>query len=155
VAGRASSARRAGADAGEAALLGRRETFREAERAPPTQAALAPEPRPPRTPDVAPSTPALRALVRALPPAVEASRVREGAPLSLAFGRSLDVELRASPRGIEVVLRPEPRLARSCADELPRVVAALAARGLTVARAEVRPRPCGARPRVDVPPPLR
>lgn len=154
-AGRASAARRAGADAGEEALLGRRETFREAERAPPAQAAMAPDARLPRVPEAAPCPPELRALVRALPPALEASRVREGAPLSLSFGRSLEVELRPSPGGVEVVLRPEPRLARSCADELPRVVAALAARGVSVARAEVRPRPGGGRPRVDVPPPLR
>ena len=66
-----------------------------------------------------------RPLVRALPAAVDAARLRDGAPLSLSFGRSLDVELRAVPAGVEVVLRPEPRLLRAAEAELPRVVEAL------------------------------
>jgi hypothetical protein len=93
--------------------------------------------------DLAP-VPELAALVRALPAAVDASRVRDGAPLALSFGRSLEVDLRSGAAGIEVVLRPDPRLARAADAELPRVVAALRARGIAVGRAEVRPR--GGRP---------
>ena len=82
----------------------------------------------------------LAAVARALPPAVAAARVADG-PLALSFGRSLDVELRATPEGIELLLRPEASLARAAEAELPRVVAALRVRGVAVARAEVRPRP--------------
>jgi hypothetical protein len=92
--------------------------------------------------------PELAALVRTLPAALEASRVRDGAPLALSFGRSLEVDLRSGTAGVEVVLRPEPRLVRAAEAELPRVVAALRARGIAVARAEVRARggaPRGAR----------
>jgi hypothetical protein len=82
----------------------------------------------------------LAAVVRALPVAVEAARVRAGEPLALSFGRSLDVDLRSGAGGVELVLRPEPRLARAADAELPRIVAALRARGIAVARAEVRTR---------------
>src|SRR6266511_2261637 len=57
-------------------------------------------------------------------------------------------ELRTDPSpaaGIEVVLRPEPRLLRAAEAELPRVVEALRLRGVEVARAEVRPRQGGRR----------
>lgn len=145
-------ARRRAADGKDAVLSERRETFREEERTvasprPGVAATAAPEPTPAALPE-------LRALVRALPVAVDASRLRDGAPLAISFGRSLDVELRPSPAGLELVLRPEARLARACQAELPGVVAALAARGLAVARAEVRARgaPHGdaAGPRVDL-----
>jgi hypothetical protein len=89
--------------------------------------------------DVAP-VPELAALVRTLPLAVAAARARDGAPLSLAFGRSLDVDLRSGAAGLELVLRPEPRLLHAAEAELPRIVAALRVRGVAVARAEVRPR---------------
>jgi hypothetical protein len=104
------------------------------------RAALAPDPaRGDAAADPA-HIPELAALVRKLPAAIEAARVREGAPLALSFGRSLEVDLRAGAAGIEVVLRPEPRLARAADAEVPRIVAALRARGIAVSRAEVRPR---------------
>jgi len=85
----------------------------------------------------------LRAAVRALPAAVEAARLREGAQLTLGFGGALGVELRAGAHGLEVTLNPVPTLSRAAAAELPGLVAALRARGLRVARAEVRPGAAG------------
>jgi hypothetical protein len=82
----------------------------------------------------------LRAVVRALPAALEAARVAAGSQLALSFGPALGVELRAGPGGLELTLRPAAALDRAAAAELPGLVAALRARGLTVARAEVRPR---------------
>lgn len=109
--------------------------------------------------------PELRALVRALPVAVETFGVRDGAPLALSFGRSLDVELRAVPGGISLVLRAEAWLARAAAAGLTELVAALGRRGVAVVRSEVRGRgegsPGGAGepgprlPFVDLPVPLR
>ncbi len=78
--------------------------------------------------------------MRTLPPAIDASRVRAGEPLALSFGRSMDVEVRAGPAGVEILIRPAPPLARAAAAELPGIVAALRRRGLEVARAEVRTR---------------
>ena len=92
-----------------------------------------------RAPDPPPLA-ELAAALRALPPAVASARVADG-PLALSFGRSLDVELRSTPAGIELLLRPEAGLARAAEAELPRVIAALRARGVAVARAEVRPQP--------------
>lgn len=91
------------------------------------------------TVEVAPA-PELAAVVRVLPPAVAALGAPGAAPLALSFGRSLDVELRATPAGVDVVLRPAPGLARAAEAELPRLVAALRIRGVAVAGAEVRPR---------------
>jgi hypothetical protein len=150
---RTSSARRTAADRADDTLRDRRESFRE-------EARLAPPPPPvaaaARPPD-APAAPELRALVRTLPLAIQTFGLREGAPLALSFGRSLDVEIRPPPpggKGVELVLRPEPRLARASEAELPGVVAALAAKGIAVARAEVRVRGAGAAggpaPRVDL-----
>jgi hypothetical protein len=85
----------------------------------------------------------LRAAVRALPAAVEAARVAAGSQLALSFGPALGVELRAGPGGLELTLRPAAALDRAAAAELPGLVAALRARGLTVARAEVRARTDG------------
>jgi hypothetical protein len=150
---RAAPARRAAADRADDALRGRREVFREETRSaePLTTPPAAPAPAPEGQ---APATPELRALVRTLPLAVQTFGVREGAPLALSFGRSLDVELRAAPRGLELVLRPEPRLARASEAELRGVVAALARKGIAVSRAEVRVRGQHAAgehsPRVDV-----
>jgi hypothetical protein len=115
-------------DALRRARLGRHE-------APPPLPAGAPQPDALLDP---PPVPELAAAVRALPAAVEAVRAREGGLLALSFGRSLEVELRSGRDGVELVLRPEPRLGRAAAEELPRIVAALRARGITVARAEVR-----------------
>jgi hypothetical protein len=87
-----------------------------------------------------PSVPvALRALVHALPAAVELARSAAGETVSLFFGRSLGIELRASPAGVELLLRSDARLARASAAELPSIVAALRGRGVRVVRAEVRP----------------
>jgi hypothetical protein len=101
-----------------------------------------PIPREPAAPvrdELAPS-PELAAVARAVPVAISSGRLADGAPLSLSFGRSLDVELRAGPAGVEVRLLPEPRLARAAEAELPRILQALKVRGVAVARAEVRPR---------------
>lgn len=101
--------------------------------------------------------PELQAVARTLPVAIETFGMRDGAPLSLSFGRSLDVELRAVPGGVELVVRAEPRLARAFAAGLGDLVASLGRRGVAVVRAEVRSRRGGpARPPfVDLPVPLR
>jgi len=95
----------------------------------------------------------LGAAIRALPAAVEAARVRDGAQVSLAFGSALGVDLRSGPGGLELSLRPAPSLERAAAVELPRLVEAIRARGLRVARAEVRTgagrAPAGGGARVD------
>ncbi len=153
LAARASGGRRAAADGSDDALRGRRDGFREEARAAEPQAA----PAPVRQAEAV-STPELRAVVRTLPLAIQTFGLRDGAPLALSFGRSLDVEIRPVPGGIELVLRPEPRLARSAESELRGVVAALGAKGIAVARASVRVRGGGARapgPRVDLPPGVR
>lgn len=156
---RASSARRTFSGAKEGVLATRREGAREEERTPgaPTSS-LATATPPPASCVPALAGPAeLRAILRALPVAVDASRIGEGAPLSLSLGRALDVDLRAAAAGVEVVLRPDPRLARAAQAELPSLVASLRSRGITVARAEVRARARGeaAGRRVDVSSPLR
>jgi hypothetical protein len=94
--------------------------------------------------EIAP-TPELAAVARAVPVAISSGRLADGAPLSLSFGRSLDVELRAGAGGVELRLVPEPRLVRAAEAELPRILQALKVRGVAIARAEVRPR--GGRPR--------
>lgn len=133
--------RRAMADRASGVLRERRGLFGDAERR-----AQPPVPAPPASP---PSTarvdsaPELRALVRTLPLAIEAARVREGAPLSLALGRALSVDLRRGAEGLEVVLRPDAALGRAADAELPALVAALRERGIAVARAEVRAQPNG------------
>jgi hypothetical protein len=78
-----------------------------------------------------------------------------GAPLALAFGRSLEIELRPAPGGVELLLRPDGRLAGACARAIPELVAALTRRGIGVARAEVRPHASADRRRVDLPRGLR
>lgn len=90
-------------------------------------------------PDPSP-IPELAAVVRALPPAITSAIAGGNGPLALSFGRSLDVELRPGVGGVEVVLRPEPRLLRAAEAELPRLVEALRVRGVAVASAVVRPR---------------
>jgi hypothetical protein len=140
--------RRAASARADGALRIRREVFREEER----QAPAAPAERSPRPPSSEPVTQSeLRAVVRALPPAIEASRVRDGAPLTLGFGHSLSVDVRQAAGGVEVVLRPDARLSRAAEAELPGVVDALRARGVRVTRAEVRPRPHGGSAAVRTP----
>ena len=153
LAARASAARRSGADRADDTLRDRREGFREEARA---AAEPQREPAPARPPE-SPSTPELRALVRTLPLAIQTFGVKDGAPLALSFGRSLDVELRAAPEGVELVLRPEARLARAAEAELHAVVTALGEKGIRVARAAVRARgaAAGRGPRVDLPPGVR
>jgi hypothetical protein len=85
------------------------------------------------------SLPPLRELVRALPPAIDAGRLRDGQPLELSFGTSLKVDLRLGREGVEVTLRPDARLTRAAAAELPGLVRALSTRGVRVARALVGP----------------
>jgi len=109
------------------------------------RAALAADPGRPAGPQEIAPVPEIAALVRTLPAAIEAARARDGAPLSLSFGRSLDVELRSGAGGVEVLLRPEPRLLHAAEAELPRVLAVLRMRGVAVARAEVRARGGGTR----------
>jgi hypothetical protein len=122
---------RTGSAAPEAAGAGR---FAPAIDAEPLRASAAP------VPADHPETPALAALARTLPVALAATCARQGAPLALSFGAALDVELRVGTTGVELVLRPEPRLARIVEAELPGLLAAMRARGVDVARAEVRPR---------------
>jgi hypothetical protein len=135
-------ARRALADRKDAALRDRREGFGLEERQAPPAAARAAD-SPALNHEVS-SVPELRAAVRALPLAIDASRVREGAPLSLSFGRALSVDVRQGPGGVEVLLRADAQLARAASAELPGLVGALRARGLRVARAEVLPQAHGA-----------
>ncbi len=161
----ANAVRRAAADRAAGILRERKAEFREEERTavevrPPPGAAIdaaragAAEPA---------EAPALRAAIRVLPTAIDAARVREGAPLELALGRALSVELRAGRGGVEIVLRPDPALAREARAELPGLVQALRGRGIAVARAEVRARGLSpgevirqaARARVDAGPGLR
>jgi hypothetical protein len=132
---RGPAVRRAALDRRDIAPCRRRDGFREEQRA-----VLPPAPQPPGAAE--PGTPPaeIRGLVRALPVAIDASTLRAGTPLALAFGRSLEVELRAVPGGVELVLRADRRLALACTNGLPELVAALARRGIAVARAEVRPR---------------
>jgi hypothetical protein len=150
-------ARRTLADAKAQDLAGRRDRSRADDGLEPPRTApgAAMPPPPPRLdPAAAPSD--LRALVRTLPVSVEAARVREGAPLALELGAALSVEVRQVRGGLELVLRPDAAVSRAAAAELPAVVRALRARGLAVARAEVRARPQGGPrapgPRVDGPP---
>jgi hypothetical protein len=133
---RAGASRRAAASGKDAALAGRRDGLREEERAAPAAA----PPRAAARPVEPAGAASLRAILRALPVAIDASRVRDGAPLSLSLGRALEVDLRAAPAGVELVLRPDPRLARAAEAELPALVASLRSRGIAVARAEVRGR---------------
>lgn len=86
-----------------------------------------------------PGIPELQAAVRSAPPAIAAALGGNGpAQLSLAFGAALAIDLRAGAQGLELSLRPAPTLERAARAELPRLVEALRARGLRVARAQVR-----------------
>ena len=88
----------------------------------------------------------LRAYVRAAPAIIAASLRPGGAELALSFGAALSLDLRAGAQGMELTLRPGPGLERVTRAELPGLVEALRARGLRVARADVRPRaPAAAR----------
>jgi hypothetical protein len=149
--GREATARGSGADP-DAVLPDRRGSFSEEQRVAPAP----PAPRPPELTAAAAAPAELRALLRTLPLAVDARGLRDGAPLTLSFGRSLGVELRSGAGGVEVVLRADARLARACERALPALLAALRRRGVPVARAAVRSRAASAAdPRVDAARPLR
>ncbi len=111
-----------------------------AERRPAAPSAAAALPPPP-TPTAPPGIPELQAAVRAAPPAIAAAVVAQGTgQLALTFGAALSVDLRTGAQGLEVSLRPAPALERAARAELPRLVEALRARGLRVARAAVKAR---------------
>jgi hypothetical protein len=154
--GGAPGARRATSERSDRVPARRRDGSRGEDRAEPLAAPGRPASPPAPRPDPAGAPSELRAVLRALPVTIEAARVREGAPLALELGRALSVELRAGRDGLELVLRPDAALSRAAAAELPGVVRALRARGVAVARAEVRARPhAGSRAaggRVDAPP---
>lgn len=97
-----------------------------------------------------PTVAGLRAAIRALPAAVEAARLREGAQLTLTLGGALGVDLRAGAGGVELTLRPAAALGPVAAEALPALVAALRGRGVRVRGAMVREGPAARRP--DDPP---
>ncbi len=137
---RARDIRRSTSERASGVLRERRELFGDAERrAQPPAVTMAQAQSPARVE----GAPELRAIVRMLPVAVEAARVRDGEPLSLALGRALSVELRRGAAGLELVLRPDATLQRAAAAELPGLLESLRARGIAVARAEVRSQPNG------------
>jgi hypothetical protein len=132
----------------DGALRERREVFHDGARL-----ALADRPSQPPTPSAdALAAAELRAAVRAVPPMIDAARLGAGAPLALAFGRALSVELRPGAAGVELLLRADATLLRAAAAELPALVTALRARGVGVARAEVRPQAPGTPPASARPP---
>jgi hypothetical protein len=92
-----------------------------------------------RSPAEDPGTalPPLRELVRALPPVIHAAQVGDGRPLELSFGAGLQIDLRVGRAGVELTLRPDARLARAAAAELPELVRALSAKGIRLARARI------------------
>jgi hypothetical protein len=114
----------------------------------------APDLRPPDPSSTAPSLPdrhgdgtpdpagaaELRACIRAVPPVIAATLRPGAAELALSFGSALSLDLRSGAQGLELTLRPASGLERVTRAELPGLVDALRARGLRVARAEVRPR---------------
>ncbi len=131
--------RRRGAEEGEVHLGERRE---EAEPARPGALVAGPAPTMQPAQDVRPLDAPGRAAL--LPPsalerlAVEAGRAADRASLDMRFGANLDVRLTRSLEGVDLVLRPGAGLRAAAEAELPGLVAALQARGVSVARAEVR-----------------
>jgi hypothetical protein len=93
-----------------------------------------------------PGIPELQAALRSAPAAIAAA-LREGQPqLALSFGSALSIDLRVGAQGLELSLRPSASLEGAARAELPRLLDALRARGLRVARAEVRARPAAPAP---------
>jgi hypothetical protein len=96
-------------------------------------------------PPPAPAEPAshvvpLAAALRMAPPQIEAL-LRSGRPmLLLDFGREVSIELRQGKAGVELVLAVAPALTGAARAGLAGLREALAARGLALARAEVRQR---------------
>jgi hypothetical protein len=95
---------------------------------------------PPAEPQAVHGVQALRAAVRALPAAVAAHPMGS---LALSFGSALTVDLQVGAQGLELTLRPAPALERAARAELPGLLEALHARGLRVARADIRSRSAG------------
>lgn len=102
-------------------------------------AAGAPGPAPAAGPSEAGRV-ALASAVRAVVPAVEAFRLGGREALALDLGAALGIELARVPGGVALVLSAAPGLAPAARSELPHLLRSLAARGVTVARAEVRER---------------
>ncbi len=69
---------------------------------------------------------------------IEAGRMADRPFVEMAFGRDLRVRLTRSPRGVEILLEPGAGLRGAVQVELPGLVAAVRARGVAVARIEVR-----------------
>lgn len=131
------SRRRRAAEGGREELRTRR---REAE---PGVAPGAPAPRPAQTAAAGEARPeAARAAPLWPPGALDqlalAARRGDRPSLELSLGREVRVALERAARGVEVVLQVRPGLRAAAEAELPRLVAALGARGVPVARAEVR-----------------
>jgi hypothetical protein len=87
--------------------------------------------------------PELREAARAIPPAIWAGRLDGAAAVELSFGRDLSIELRRDGAGIALSLSASQPLTRAARVDLPALVQALRARGVVVARAEVRTRSAG------------
>ncbi len=77
--------------------------------------------------------------------AVEAGRMGGRPFLDMGLGRDLHVRLTRAATGVELSLTPSPGLRGAAFAELPGLVAALRARGVPVARAEVRSGAAGPR----------
>lgn len=103
--------------------------------------------------DAPPGICELQAAIRSAPVAIAAAARQAQPQLALQLGSALSIDLRAGAQGLELSLRPSASLERAARAELPGLVEALRARGLRVARAEVRPSPGkqGPRERVDGP----
>ena len=91
---------------------------------------------PPRP--VEPGHAALVEAVRALPPVIETFGRSGRELLVLKLGGAIGVELRRAPGGVEVGLSVPAALRSAARTELLALCSALAARGVTVASAEVR-----------------
>ncbi len=88
-----------------------------------------------RPPEIPPAILPPRALEQV---ALAAQRLGDRPAVELTFGRDLQVRLLRGERGVEVVLTPAMGLRRAADAELPGLVAALRAGGVSVTRAEVR-----------------
>ncbi len=127
--------RRRGADELQRQLGERRDSAEPGR--PGVTAQLLPADADPRASDVS-SRPPLAAVSVVERVAIEAGRMAERPFVELSFGGDLRIRLTRSPRGVELWLEPGPGLHGAARAELPSLVAALRARGVVVAKAEVR-----------------